>query len=225
MRRKAFTLIELLVVISIIALLIALLLPALQSARSAARRIACLSNHKQNGIAIHGYATDHRDFVVYGTAPPFTSFRSPTWDGVLIEQGYTTAGSMACPDDQLKPTSGDDRSYGINWGIADTVNGVLVPWQNRPTGKPITATERPSEIILLADKFSANPAFANNESVNSAISVAAQRYQAGGAQGMTFAHGNGYNDPSSDGGLLWVDGHASTTPYRSDNSTEDWRLY
>ncbi len=69
-----FTLIELLVVISIISVLAALLLPALARAKELGRKAVCLSNLRQVGIALQGYAEENEDRIPFGPkAPPFTS--------------------------------------------------------------------------------------------------------------------------------------------------------
>jgi prepilin-type N-terminal cleavage/methylation domain-containing protein len=71
---RAFTLAELLVVIVIIAILAALLLPAMAAAKANSKRIACISNLRQIGVAVRNYSIDYGGLMPYGpVAPPITS--------------------------------------------------------------------------------------------------------------------------------------------------------
>ena len=71
--RRGFTLIELLVVISIIAVLASLIAPAVQSARRAARKVQCLSNMRNVGLAMQNFASSNN-----GALPALASVQSVT---------------------------------------------------------------------------------------------------------------------------------------------------
>ena len=92
---NAFTLIELLVVIAIIAILAAILFPVFAQAKEAAKKIACLSNAKQMGLATNMYATDNDDMMF--TQHWNCNDHTPTYMDKLY--GYIKSqGMFKCPD-------------------------------------------------------------------------------------------------------------------------------
>ena len=83
---RGFTLIELLVVLAIIAILAALLFPVLSRSKSAARRIQCVANLHQFGLAAQMYWNDH-------SGNTFPYLVGPTNGGVTYWFGWLQNGT------------------------------------------------------------------------------------------------------------------------------------
>jgi prepilin-type N-terminal cleavage/methylation domain-containing protein/prepilin-type processing-associated H-X9-DG protein len=145
--RAGFSLIELLVVIATIGLLIALLLPAVQQSRESARRVQCLSQIRQLGMALVQHEEANKRFPALGrysaTGPEIYhswvvdilpgidqgniynqwNFDQPYDDLANSDNGNlgrTPLALLACPSDATATASQGNQSYVVNAGVGWT---------------------------------------------------------------------------------------------------------
>lgn len=159
-RVKGFTLVELLVVIGIIAVLIAILLPALNRARESGKRVQCLSNMRQLGLAMTMYQGENKGRFPHSGVERHAEdwvYWEPGRDrnqGVLVKflGGKFDERIYTCPSDNpenhLNGTNGFPFSYSVNWNIC--YYGGRGARQNYPP--KIAQIRRPADKILLIDE-------------------------------------------------------------------------
>jgi len=133
-RPPGFTLIELLVVIAIIAILASLLLPALATAKERSRRVKCLSNLRQLGIAAQIYANQNNDNLPQSDG---SSLWMWLWDvPVPMADGLVDAGARPpifyCPG---LTASVNERDI---YAGPSNVGGLPQGWVNFSNGRRVT---------------------------------------------------------------------------------------
>lgn len=165
-RKSGFTLIELLVVISIIAILAAILFPVFGQAKAAAKKIVCVSNIRQIGMAALMYANDYDDSgpcAAIGAADAgliggwIYYSRFPADDGKQPQAYIPKLGSLypyikndgifQCPVDNLAKIDGN--SYAINECVTEP-NGI---WEE---GISSTSVEAPSNTAYFLEEYEGN---------------------------------------------------------------------
>lgn len=158
--RRGFTLIELLVVIAIIAILAAILFPVFLRAKGNARRIACVSNARQLGLAISSYASDWSGHIPALADNGREGHFGYIWVFADSLIPYVkNAGVYVCPartDEQQRMREGWVMKQQLSYGTNQYIGGNPATAKNPQNVEPWTSLaqmRRPSKKILMSEIY------------------------------------------------------------------------
>lgn len=122
-KNRGFTLVELLVTIAVIGILIGMLLPAVQSVREAARRISCLNNLRQTGLACQSYTSARGHFPTAGAQ------LSGVWGVTSHTRQFRSVGESGSWMFQILPFLELQHAFDLrDAAIADGYQGFVSAW-------------------------------------------------------------------------------------------------
>lgn len=125
-----FTLIELLIVIVIIVILAGILFPGFSRAREQAKRVVCMNNLRQIGLALSTYGADNGDwFPQYNSNSGFRKYDDLTRGGEKVYLGFLYPNYIRTPQTYYCLSEGDyDRRYGAAWNPSGNTDGTYDYW-------------------------------------------------------------------------------------------------